>query len=242
MNSGYENRPLDRAQYAAAFNEGLRVYMQKVFSLMGLALLVTALVAYYVGHNEQLLQTIYGTAANPSSLRYVVIFAPLAVVLIMTFGQAKLSLPATQGLFWLYSGLVGLSLSVLFVQYTETSITQIFFVTASTFGAMALYGYTTKKDLTSWGSFLFMGLIGVVIAGLVNIFLQSSAMQMVISAISVLVFTGLTAYDTQNIKDIYYESDSLEVAGKKAIFGALRLYLDFINLFLALLRLFGDRR
>ena len=237
MNSGFENRPLDRTQYAAAFNEGLRTYMQKVFGFMSMALLVTGVVAYYVGNDVELVKSLYMTP-----MRYVVMFAPLAVVLIMSFGQAKLSLPATQGLFWLYSALVGLSLGFVFVVYTGESIARIFFITASTFGAMALYGYTTKKDLTSWGSFLFMGLIGVVIAGLVNIFLQSSAMQMIISAVSVLVFTGLTAYDTQNIKDVYYESDSLDVAGKKAIFGALRLYLDFINLFLALLQLFGNRR
>lgn len=237
MNSGLENRPLDRAQYAAAFNEGLRTYMQKVFSLMAMALVVTGAIAYYVGNDMELVKSLYMTP-----MRYVVMFAPLVVVLVMSFAQAKLSLSATQGLFWLYSALVGLSLGFIFVVYTGESIARIFFIAASTFGAMALYGYTTKKDLTSWGSFLFMGLIGVVIAGLVNIFLQSSAMQMLISAVSVLVFTGLTAYDTQNIKDIYYESDSLEIAGKKAIFGALRLYLDFINLFLALLQLFGNRR
>lgn len=237
MNYNSENRPLDRTEYAAAFNEGLRAYMQKVFSLMAMALVVTGAVAYYVGHDENLIQSLY-----MSGMSFVVMLSPLAVVLVMSFAQARLSVQATQGLFWLYSFLMGLSLGIIFVIYEEVSIAQIFFVSASTFGAMALYGYTTKKDLTSWGSFLFMGLIGVVIAGLVNIFLQSSGFQMLISAISVIVFTGLTAYDTQRIKDIYYECDSLEAAQKSAIYGALALYLDFINLFLALLRLFGTRR
>jgi FtsH-binding integral membrane protein len=237
MNSGFENRSLERARYAAAFSQGLRAYMQKVFGLMAAALALTGIIAFYVGNDMQLVKTLYMTP-----MKYVVMFAPLAVVLIMSFGQAKLSYQATHALFWLYAALVGLSLGFIFVVYTGVSIARIFFITSTTFGAMALYGYTTKRDLTSWGSFLFMGLIGVVIAGLVNIFLQSTAFQMMISAIAVIVFVGLTAYDTQNIKDVYYESESPEIAEKNAIFGALRLYLDFINLFIALLQLFGERK
>jgi hypothetical protein len=136
---------------------------------------------------------------------------------------------------------MGLSLASIFIIYTQTSIARVFFITASVFGAMSLYGYTTKRDLTGWGSFLFMGLIGVIIASVVNIFLASSALQFAISVIGVLVFTGLTAYDTQNIKEMYVESDGSAVTSKKAIMGALRLYLDFINLFIMLLQLFGNR-
>lgn len=238
MNRPYDtNRPLDRTQYVAAFNEGLRTYMQKVFSLMAIALIVSGGIAFFVGNDPQLVQSLFMT-----NMRYVVIFSPLVVVLIMSFKADSLSLPAVQGLFWLYASLMGLSLGSLVFMYTGTSIARVFFITAGTFGSMALYGYTTKKDLTSWGSFLFMGVIGLVIASLVNIFLQSTMMQLMISVIAVIVFTGLTAYDTQKIKDVYYESDSLEVAGKKAYFGALTLYLDFINIFIALLRIFGDRR
>ena len=147
-----------------------------------------------------------------------------------------------QALFWVFSGLMGLSLASFFIVYTGTSIARVFFISASVFAAMSLYGYTTKRDLSGFGSFLIMGLIGIVIASLVNLFLQSSAMHFVISVIGVLVFTGLTAYDTQKIKSIYLESDGAEVSQKKAIMGALNLYLDFINLFIMLLHLFGERR
>ncbi len=143
--------------------------------------------------------------------------------------------------FWGYAALLGVSLSSIFLVYTGASITQTFFITATTFGAMSLYGYTTKKDISSWGSFLFMGLIGLIIASIVNIFMASSALSFAISAIGVLVFTGLTAYDTQKIKESYYEGDDSDTAGRKAIIGALELYLDFINLFMMLLRLLGNR-
>jgi uncharacterized protein len=152
-----------------------------------------------------------------------------------------MSVVAAQTTFWIYAALVGVSLAFLGAIYTTSSIAQAFFVTAASFGALSLYGYTTKRDLTGWGSFLFMGLIGIIIASIVNIFLASSAMSFVISAVSVLVFTGLTAYDTQKIKEMYYEADEVAVMGRKAIMGALSLYLDFINLFLSILRLFGNR-
>ena len=142
----------------------------------------------------------------------------------------------------LYAGVLGISLASIFLVYTGASITRVFFISAATFGAMSLYGYTTKRDLTAVGSFMFMGLIGIIIASLVNIFLQSSALYWAISVIGVLIFVGLTAYDTQNIKEMYSPMDDGTVAGRKAVMGALRLYLDFINLFLMLLRLFGDRR
>ena len=160
----------------------------------------------------------------------------------MSFGIRKMSVSKAQTTFWIFSALMGLSLSSIFLVYTGTSITRVFFITASTFGAMSLYGYTTKRDLTKLGGFLFMGLIGIIIASVVNIFVGSTALQFAISVIGVLVFVGLTAYDTQNIKNMYYGGDSEEIGSKKALMGALKLYLDFINLFILLLQLFGQRR
>jgi FtsH-binding integral membrane protein len=152
-----------------------------------------------------------------------------------------MSVGAAQTTFWIYAGLVGVSLATIFAVYTTSSIVQVFLITATMFGAMSLWGYTTKRDLSGWGSFLFMGLIGIIVASLVNIFLQSDAIGWAVSIIGVVVFTGLTAYDTQKIKEMYYVGDDGTVAGRKAIMGALALYLDFLNLFLMLLRLFGNR-
>jgi FtsH-binding integral membrane protein len=168
--------------------------------------------------------------------------APLALVFLLSFRIERMSLGAAQAAFWAYAALVGLSLAGLFLVYTGTSIARTFFITAATFLAMSLYGYTTRTDLSRVGSFLLMGLIGIVIAGLVNMFVASSALQLAISVIGVIVFVGLTAYDTQRIKEIYLESDSTVIAGKKATMGALALYLDFLNLFNLLLNLSGDRR
>ena len=174
-------------------------------------------------------------------LAYIAMFSPLAFVLILSFGIQRMKAATAQLVFWLFSGVMGLSLTHIFLTYTGTSIVRVFFISASVFAAMSLYGYTTKRDLSGWGSFLFMGLIGIIVASIVNIFLASPMMHFVISAIGVLVFVGLTAYDTQGIKNTYDVSDSGEVTQKKAIYGALRLYLDFINLFLMLLHLFGRR-
>ena len=154
----------------------------------------------------------------------------------------RMSVSAAQITFWLFASIMGLSLASVFIEFTQTSIARVFFITASTFGAMSLYGYTTKRDLTKLGGFLFMGLIGIIIASVVNIFVGSTALQFAISVIGVLVFVGLTAYDTQNIKNMYYGGDSEEIGSKKALMGALKLYLDFINLFILLLQLFGQRR
>jgi FtsH-binding integral membrane protein len=162
--------------------------------------------------------------------------------MLLSFGINRLSASTALMLFFVYAGLLGLSLATIFLAYTGASITRVFFISAATFGATSLYGYTTQRDLTGVGSFLFMGLIGLVIASLVNIFLQSSGLYWVISVVGVLIFVGLTAYDTQSIKEMYDVNDDGSVAGRKAVMGALRLYLDFINLFLMLLRLFGDRR
>src|ERR1700724_704119 len=168
--------------------------------------------------------------------------APLGLVMLMSFGAQRMQASTLQLVFWLYAGLMGLSLAMVFLVFTGASVARVFFITAGTFAAMSLYGYTTQRGLSRFGSFLFMGLIGIVIASLVNMFLASSALQFAISVIGVLVFTGLTAWDTQQIKEMYYEPDGPEIAGKKAIMGALRLYLDFINLFMMLMQLLGTRR
>lgn len=239
MQNPYENKTVIRHSRggAAQTDLGLRSYMQSVFNLMAMGLGLTGLVAFAVAQSPELVHTLYMTP-----LKWVVLLAPLGLVFYLGYSVQKLSQATAQLLFWVYSGLMGLSLGTIFLLYTSQSITRVFFITASMFLAMSLYGYTTKKDLTSMGSFMIMGLIGVVIAGLVNIFLQSSAMQFVISVLGVVIFTGLTAYDVQRIKDMYYESAAGEALGKVAVMGALTLYLDFINLFMALLRLFGDRR
>jgi FtsH-binding integral membrane protein len=168
--------------------------------------------------------------------------APLGFVFYLSARISKMSVSTAQITFWLFASIMGLSLASVFIEFTQTSIARVFFITAGTFGAMSLYGYTTKRDLTKLGGFLFMGLIGIILASIVNIFVGSSALQFAISVIGVLVFVGLTAYDTQNIKNMYYGGDSEEIGSKKALMGALKLYLDFINLFILLLQLFGQRR
>jgi len=177
-----------------------------------------------------------------SLLGWVALLAPLGFVMFLSFRINRMSLGAAQATFWGYAALMGVSLAPVLLLYTGASVAQTFFITAATFGAMSLYGYTTKRDLSGLGSFLFMGLIGLIIASVVNIFLASSMMQWVISVAGVLIFTGLTAYDTQWIKEMYVANDDGTVSGRKAILGALKLYLDFINLFMMLMRLMGDRR
>jgi hypothetical protein len=173
---------------------------------------------------------------------WVLVLAPLGLVFALSFGINRLSAGTALMLFFVYAGLLGLSLASIFMVYTGASITRVFFISAATFGAMSLWGYTTQRDLTGMGSFMFMGLIGIIIASLVNMFLKSSGLDWAISVLSVLIFVGLTAYDTQRIKEMYSVQDDGTVAGRKAVMGALSLYLDFINLFLMMLRLFGDRR
>ena len=232
-----------RAGTGAAIDEGLRSYMLKVYNYMGIGLVVTGLVAYFSNQaavsNGQL--TPWGELLYTSPLMWVIAFAPLAFVLVLSFGINKLSVVATQATFWGFAAIMGLSLSSIFMVYTDASIAKVFFITAATFGAMSLYGYTTKRDLTGIGNFLIMGLIGLIIASIVNIFLASSMLEFAISAIGVLIFVGLTAYDTQKIKASYDASMGSDVLAKGAIMGALSLYLDFINLFMMLLRLFGNR-
>ncbi len=234
----------------AIIDQGLRSYMLKVYNYMGSALLLTGFIALLTfkfaavtGPNGELLGlTQLGNSLYNSGLAWVVMLAPLGVVFYMSFGIKKMSASKAQTVFWIFASLMGLSLSSIFIAYTGTSITRVFFITAGTFGAMSIYGYTTKRDLTKFGSFLMMGLIGIIIASLVNIFMKSTMMYFIISILGVLIFVGLTAYDTQKIKNMYLVSDSGELMGKKAVMGALTLYLDFINLFIMLLRLFGQRR
>ena len=228
-------------------DQGLRSYMLKVYNYMGSALLVTGIVAlltfkFAVESVSPLAFTDLGQTLYNSGFAWVVMLAPLGVVLYMSFGIAKMSASKAQTVFWIFAALMGLSLSSIFAVYTETSITRVFFITAGTFGAMSIYGYTTKRDLTKFGSFLMMGLIGIIIASIVNMFMKSPMMYWIISILGVLIFVGLTAYDTQKIKNMYLASDGSEMSGKKAVMGALTLYLDFINLFIMLLRLFGQRR
>ncbi len=224
------------AMAVGQIDEGLRAHMLRVYNYMTVALALTGIVAYLVA-STPLADVIFG-----SGLAIVVMLAPIGVVLFLSARIHKMSFASTQTAFWVFAVLMGLSLASVFLAYTQTSIARVFFITAATFASMSVYGYTTKRDLTGLGSFLFMGLIGIILASVVNIFIGSAVMQFAISVIGVLVFVGLTAYDTQKIKEMYYEGDGTEVAGKKAIMGALRLYLDFINLFLMLLHLFGIAR
>jgi FtsH-binding integral membrane protein len=223
--------------------------MISVYNYMAVGVLLTGLAAYGTyamavssrgGAGPQL--TEFGRLIYATPLRYVVMFAPLAFVLFLSVRVSRMSVGAAQVAFWLFAAVMGVSLSSIFLVFTGESITQVFFVTAAAFGALSLYGYTTKRDLSAWGTFLYMGLVGVILASLVNIWLQSSGLQFAVSAIGVLVFAGLTAYDTQRIKDLYFEvvGDAAAMS-KAAIMGALSLYLDFINLFVMLLSLFGRR-
>ena len=240
-NSPFERDPRPSPAYAAGMRAievdvGLRRYMLQVYNFMAAGLAVTGLVAYgavATGFYQQI-------AGTP--LIWLVMLAPLGAVLFLSFRIESLSIGAAQATFWTYAALMGLSLAGIFLLFTGTSIARVFFITAGTFAAMSLYGYTTQRDLSQFGSFLFMGLIGIVLASFVNIFIGSSALQFAISVIGVIVFTGLTAWDTQRIKDVYLESDPGDVLTKKALMGALSLYLDFINLFVMLLQLVGQRR
>jgi FtsH-binding integral membrane protein len=220
-----------------AYDAGLREYMLRVYNNMGLALAISGIVSFFVSNSPALMQAIFG-----SPLQFVVMLAPLGFVFYFSSRINKISATSAQKYLWIFAALMGLSLAPIFVVYTGASIARCFFITASLFGAMSLYGYTTKKDLTGMGSFLFMGLIGIIIASLVNMFLKSSGLEFVISILGVLIFTGLTAYDTQKIKSMYYQCSDGESISKAATMGALSLYMDFINLFIMMLRLFGDRR
>jgi FtsH-binding integral membrane protein len=252
----YENNIVRGAAVATGtYDAGLRAYMLRVYNYMLAGLGITGLASYatYLAAvtndpaaaaarlpNGVMLTQFGTTLFGP--LMWVFVLGSFGLVLFLSFRIQKMSVAAARASFLVYAGLIGVTFASLFVVYTQMSIATVFFITSATFGAMSLYGYTTGRDLSGFGSFLFMGLIGIIIAMVVNIFLQSSMMSFVISVAGVLIFTGLTAYDTQWIKDSYSASDDGTVTGRKAIFGALKLYLDFINLFLMLLRLMGNRR
>ena len=236
---------------------GLRAYMLRVYNYMVFGLALTGVFALgtfllatsvdpvmtsqgIVSVGDRYLTSL-GVTLYSGPLMWVLFLAPLGMVLFLSFRIHKMSVSAAQTLFLAYASLLGVSLSSIFIVYDIGSIAQVFFITSATFGAMSLWGYTTKRDLTGMGSFLMMGLIGLIIAMVVNIFLASSGLDWIISIVGVLIFTGLTAYDTQKIKEMYSANDDGTLAGRKAIMGALALYLDFINLFLMLLRLMGNR-
>ena len=246
----FNQRSFTKTVDQAAIDEGLRAYMLKVYNYMTTALAITGLIAFLfvklsiitnttgqiVGYTQ------IGALLYGSPLAWVIMLAPLGFVFYFVSRINSMSVSGAQTAFWIYSALMGLSMAMILMQFTGNSVARVFFITSGTFGAMSLYGYTTKKDLSNLRGFLTMGLIGLIIAIVVNWFLQSSAMQFVISMVGVLVFVGFTAYDTQKIKNSYYSQDNNEVASKKAIMGAFQLYLDFINLFIFILQILGQRR
>ncbi len=232
MNSMRNNPSVVQAQADA----GLKAYFRSIYTYMTLALALTGLVAYFAFDSGLYFQI----ARTP--LIWVVMLAPLGLAMFLSFRIEKMSLATAQVSYWIFAAVMGLSLAGIFAMYAHQSIARVFFITAGTFGGMSLYGYTTKTDLTRMGSFMIMGLWGIIIASLVNMFFKSTAVQFAVSVIGVIVFVGLTAYDTQKLKNLYYQVSGSDMMGKVVIMGALNLYLDFINLFLMLLRLFGDRR
>ena len=234
---------------AAEIDQGLRSYMLGVYNYMTVGLAITGLVAMgtnmlaVAGHtaNGRPIMTDFGMALYGSPLKWVVMLLPLAFVFFFSFRIDRMSASTARNVFLLFAAAMGLSLSSVLLVYTGASVTRAFFITSATFGALSLYGYTTKRDLSAMGSFLIMGLFGLMIASVVNIFLQSSAMQFALSVLSVGIFAGLTAWDTQSIKEMYYSGDDSETAVKKSVNGALMLYLDFINIFTSILQLTGSR-
>lgn len=224
------------AEQAAVLDEGLRAHMLRVYNYMASGVLLSGIVAYAVASSPAATALIFGTP-----LKWVVMLAPLAFVLVLSFGIHKLSFPAAQAVYWAFAAVMGASMASILLVFTGASVARVFFITAAMFAGTSLYGYTTKADLSRFGTFLMMGLIGIVIAGLVNIFIASSALQFAISVIGVVVFVGLTAYDTQRIKEEYYEGHDQVTTSKMALMGALSLYLNFVNLFMMLMNLFGQR-
>jgi uncharacterized protein len=230
----------------ATRDAGLRSYMLSVYNYMASGVLLTGIVAMLFANSSliNLIATVNGAGqVQATPLFYVALFAPLAIVFALGFGINRISATTAQALFWVYAALIGVQMSSLFLVYTGVSIAQTFFATAAAFLGLSLWGYTTKRDLSGWGSFLIMGVVGIFVALLINMFMHSSTLNLAISAIGVLVFAGLTAYDAQKIKSIYFAvAGNGEAMAKTAVIGALNLYLDFINLFLFMLRLFGSRR
>jgi FtsH-binding integral membrane protein len=244
--SDYQPNSLHSRPYASdavGYNAGLRSFMLGTYRYMTIGLLLTAIVSYAVSllsiQDGQL--TNLGNMLFNSPLKWVVLLAPLGIVFFLSFRVHAMSFAAAQTTFWVYAALNGIALATIFMVYSPMAILKTFLVTSIMFGGMSIYGYTTKRDLTGIGNFLIMGVWGLLVAGIVNIFMQSPAIDFAVSAIAVLIFTGLTAYDTQKLKEVYYEVNGSEMVGKASIMGALTLYLDFINIFIHLLRLFGNR-
>ena len=239
-----ENKTYPQTSDFALVNEGLRQHLMKVFNFMAGGLTITALVAYICLNTPLigLFFSVNGQSVSLSALGWLFFLAPLFMVFAFSWIVNKGTAKQVQGMFWGYSAVMGIALSPILLVYTGESIARVFLITAATFGAMSLYGYTTKRDLSRMGSFLIMALFGIIIAGFVNMFMKSSAMSYALSILSVLIFTGLTAYDIQKIRDLYVDYDDGETMTKKAVCGALELYLDFINIFISLLRLLGERK
>jgi FtsH-binding integral membrane protein len=248
MDPRYQGGTMQRAgaMTQADIDQGLRAHMLRVYNYMMLGLGLTGAVAFMVANVPAIRDIFFtyqpGVGYGMSILGWVALFAPLGFVFFLSMRIHKMSFAAAQGTFWAYAALNGIALTPILLLYTGMSIAQVFFITAAAFGSMSLFGYLTKKDISGWGSFLFIGLVGIILAMVVNIFIGSPALHFAISVIGVLIFAGLTAWDTQQIKSMYMESDSREIAGKKAVMGALRLYLDFINMFIMLMHLLGARQ
>ena len=228
---------------AAGYDAGLRAYMLSVYNYMASGVLLTGIVALFMAQGATPQESLAGQIfLQPGILKWVVMLAPLGLVMWLSFGINRLSETAAKAIFWAYAALMGASLSTVFLAYTGASIASTFFATAAGFGALSLYGYTTKRDLSGMGKFLLMGVVGLIIASLANMFFKSSMLSLIVSIVGVFVFAGLTVYDTQKIKEMYFQVQGSDMMGKTVIMGALTLYLDFINLFLFLLRFMGDRR
>jgi len=237
---------------ATRLDVGLRKYMLGVYNYMASGLLLSGIVALLIASSPAIAELFYtrvmtprGAATIPTTLGFIAMFSPLALILVMTFGVNRMPAAGAQAVYWVFTALMGVSLANIFLIYTGTSISRVFFVTAGTFAAMSIIGYTTQRDLTKLGSFLIMGLIGIMLASLVNIFIGSTALQFAVTVLGVVIFVGLIAYDTQRIKTDYISyayAEGTEVAGKRAVFDALSLYLNFINLFQLLMSLLGQRQ
>ncbi len=241
-----ENKTISKAGSISNVDLGLREYMMRVYNYMTGGLCITALVAYLIA-NTSLIRVFFniaptGQVLGMSGFGWLALFAPFIMVFAFGWVLAKGTTAQVQGVFWGFSAVMGASLAPIVLSYTGASVTRIFLITAAMFGGMSIYGYTTKRDLTGMGSFMIMGVWGIVIASIVNIFLKSPGLYYAISFLSVIAFTALTAFDTQKIREIYMESDDSGTITRKAIAGALNLYMDFINMFIALLNLFGERK
>ncbi|WP_294314505.1 Bax inhibitor-1/YccA family protein [uncultured Sphingomonas sp.] len=229
------------AARSGAYDAGLRSYMLSVYNYMASGVLLTGIVALLFATSGAV-NALVGPTGRTNGLGFIVAFSPLAIVFAMSFGQGRMKTQTLQLLFWAFAVLMGMSLSTIFLVYSGTSIAGAFFATAAGFAGLSLYGYTTKRDLSAFGTFLIVGLVGLIVASLINLFLQSGVMSLVISAVGVLIFAGLTAYDTQRTKSLYFQVSGTDMVGKAVIMSALSLYLDFINMFLFVLRLFGSQR